>query len=119
MLRRKGGHTIILGDYDGILVISHPGASGGNQWDGRRGRVKLVQWLLGALVTYIPSVAYKHSSVSEFLIEVTMVADSRTSNASDAVTVNISMIYLNHCSRILRNVVGPVNCQLWIGLFDC
>ena len=82
-----------------------------------RGRVRLVQWLLGALVTYIPSLTCKHSSVSEFLIEVTMVADSRTSN--DAVTVNISMIYLNHCSRILRNVVGPVNCQLWIGLFDC
>jgi hypothetical protein len=52
----------------------------------KAGRARLVQWLLGALATYIPSSnVQSHSSVSEFLIEVTVMANSRASK--DAVNI--------------------------------
>lgn len=61
------------------------------------GRARLVQWLLGALATYIPSSnVQSHSSVSEFLIEVTVVANSRPVTRASKNATNISVIYLNH-----------------------
>jgi hypothetical protein len=94
VLRRKGVRTIILRDYDGIVEVNHPG---GNQWDGRRGERDLVQWLLGALATYIPSPRVQsHSSVSEFLIEVTVVANSRPVTRASKNAANTSVIYLSH-----------------------
>lgn len=76
MLRRKGVHTIILGYYDGIMVIYH---SRGNPWNGGR---EERDWymVVGALTTYIPSPNVQiHSHASEFLIEVTVVANSSVS----------------------------------------
>jgi hypothetical protein len=53
----------------------------------KAGRARLVQWLLGALATYIPSSnVQSHSSVSEFL--------ANSCASKDA--VDISVIYPNH-----------------------
>ena len=66
VLRRK--RTIIMRDYNGITVINHLNEEQLNGVDS--GGVRLVQFLIGALATYIQtSTVQSHSSVSEFLID--------------------------------------------------
>jgi hypothetical protein len=66
-----------------------------NEMELKAGRVRLEHWLLGALATYTPiprAITQPcEASVSEFLIELTVVANSRASE--DA---TISVIYPNH-----------------------
>ena len=77
----------------------------------RAGRARLVQWLLGALTTYIPSpTVQSHSPACKFLIEVTVVSDSSASK--DA--VYISVIYLNR--QIAELSIIKIGRYEWIGL---
>jgi hypothetical protein len=84
---RKGGRTIILYDYDGILVIDHPE---GNQWNGKRGE----RGSVGTAAT-LETLAHIYRLPTCIY---TALADSRA--ARDAVVIqdptHISVIYQNY-----------------------
>jgi len=86
VLHHKGGLTIILRDYDGIVVINILGEINGV--DG--GESEIGQWLPGAPAIYILSSNFHHTAR-----QISDPSDGANRRASKN-PIDISEIYLNH-----------------------